>query len=530
MEQILKSALDANHPSYSTAHETRKRHYHNEHCPCNKHETEVDRICNCGSDLTRPPEFQISCFVFATTENHSHVTSKKILSLKKKVTEVFYPFNEPYSSLRFNYNKRYNIYPVAVVRAHEIDDIVSTINFCRKTGIPIRARGGTHSYQPASLVNFGVVVDQRPRNKIVEIDCEHRMATIQAGAVLGPVIDELAKENLFIPFGTCATNGLAGLSLGGGIGFFLREYGLTLDSLLDMKVVLSDGCIVHSNYDENSDLFGALRGAGGGNYGIVTDFTFKIRKADWVTIFIMNFDFKDTKPVFKVWQNWAPFTDTKLTSELNIHNRFQPVNVTGQLLPGKSPKADQKLLFKLLQPLIDLGLQKEFSIKTVSLKEAAEFFGEGSYARPPFFYNQSFFNFRPLPDEAIDIIIHFMGLLREEQSFHKTECDALGGNFSKIPSDATAFPSRNAIHWFQFTSLWDTEDQEKENVAWLNSYYGALKPFFPENRKYVNALDYNVSRDSALHSYYDGNLPRLINIKKIYDPTNFFNFEQSIPV
>lgn len=243
----------------------------------------------------------------------------------------------------------------------------------------------------------------------------------------------------------------------------------------------------------------------------------------------MNFKFEDAKKVLQTWQLWAPYTDTKLTSEFDIYNKYQPVLVVGQLLPGKDEKSDQKLLYELIKPLIDLNLHTLLSIKTMSLNGAAQYFAQGTYARPLFFYNKSDFGFDPLPDKAIDTIIYYMSLLNQTQSFNKTEINALGGNFAQIPSDATAFPSRSAIYWFQYTSLWDTSDQEDKNVDWLKQYYHALRPYFPLNRKYVNALDYDVKPLSALKSYYGPNLLELIKIKHKYDPTNFFRFEQSIP-
>lgn len=187
-------------------------------------------------------------------------------------------------------------------------------------------------------------------------------------------------------------------------------------------------------------------------------------------------------------------------------------------------------MYALLKPLRKLKLHTQLSIRSVSLSEAAKYFGQGSYARPLFFYNKSDFNFDYLPDAAIDIVIYNMSLLNKNQSYHKTEIDALGGNFSRIASDATAFPSRKALHWIQYTSLWDTQDEEKENVDWLKNYYQSLREYFPKNMKYVNALDYDSSPKEALRSYYGKNLPKLIEIKQKYDPHNAFNFEQSIPL
>ena len=532
MEKYLEAALVAEHLPRIHCDETKQKHI------LSKRNTVLDKtdsnnkvncICNSKNILIRPADFEESCFIFSTTKNYFGVSSDALLSLKCAVTEIIYPFTKNYDFYRLNYNHRFNFYPVAIVRAHSIDDIVATIKFCRKHNVPLRARGGAHAYQPASLVNFGIIIDQRPRDNIVKINCQNKTVKIEAGALLGPVINQLAKQNILVPFGTCVTNGLAGLTLGGGIGFSLREYGLTLDKVVDIKVVLANGQVTHANKYSHSDLFWALRGAGGGNFAVVTDFVYEYVEADWVTIFTMNFKFDDAKKVLKVWQKWAPFTNTKLTSEFDIFNKYQPVIVTGQLLPGKNTKSDQKLLIKLLKPLIDLNLQTGFSIKTMSLTESAQYFGQGSYARPLFFYNQSDFNFNPLPDSAIDIIIYHMSLLDACQSHNKTEIDALGGNFSEIPSDATAFPSRSAIHWLQYTSLWDTSDQEPKSVEWLKNYYKDLRPYFPKNRKYVNALDYDVLPLSALKSYYGDNLLELIKIKNRYDPSNFFKFEQSIP-
>ncbi len=491
---------------------------------------DVDCICHSKNILTRPADFEETCFIFTMTNNWFGIDSETLLSLKGCVTEIIYPFAADYDFHRLNYNHKFNFYPVAIVRAHKVSDIVNTIKFCRINNLPLRARGGAHSYEPASLVNFGIILDQRPRDKIIKIDRHNKVVKIQSGALLGPLVNKLSDQNMLIPFGTCVTNGLAGLTLGGGIGFSIRKYGLTLDQVLDIKIVLADGSVTNANSIKNNDLYWALRGAGGGNFGIVTDFLFKYETVEWVTIFTLYFNFNDTKEILKIWQLWAPFTDVNLTSEFDIFNKYQPVIVTGQLLPGFNPESDKKLLLTLIKPLLILGLHTNLSIKTMSIKESAQYFGQGSYSRPLFFKNKSDFNFDPLPDAAIDIIINYMSLLDASQSHNKTEINALGGNFAKVSDKATAFPSRSAKHWIQYTSLWDTTDQQEKSELWIKEYYAALRPFFPKKRTYVNALDYDIKPSlRAVKSYYGNNLFELIKIKNKYDPTNFFKFEQSIP-
>lgn len=496
------------------------------------HDEKSDLTCDKINILIATADLEETCFIFSMIKSLFGIDQNILLSLKDLVTEIYYPFSKQYDFYRLNYNHRFNIYPAAIVRAHTIEDIINTIKFCRKYGLPIRARGGAHCYEPASLVNFGIILDQKPRNKISKINMGEMTVDVQAGALLGPIAFELNKQNLLIPFGTCVTNGLAGLVCGGGIGFAIREYGLTMDQLLDVKIILANGTKVHANKNNNKELYWALRGAGGGNFGIITNFTFKMVKVDYVTVFTLHFKFENAKKIFKIWQEWAPFTDTKLTSEFDIFNKFQPIVITGQLLPNTNDNYDdtQKSLFDLLKPLLELNLHSNISIKTMNLVEASEYFGQGSYGRPLFFNNKSDFNFAPLSDAAIDIIIHYMSLLNEKQSYNKTEINALGGNFGKIASHSTAFPSRSAIHWLQYTSLWDVQNEEKMSVDWLNNYYTALRPYFPKNRQYVNALNYDQSKSNALKSYYGNNLSKLIDIKCKYDPTNFFNFEQSIPL
>lgn len=173
---------------------------------------------------------------------------------------------------------------------------------------------------------------------VIKSDTTNPKVAVETGALLGPTVNQLSQGDIAIPLGTCVTNGIAGLTLGGGIGFMVREYGLTLDSVLKFKIVLANGKQTTASARKNADLFWALRGAGGGNFGVVTDIIYKPIKLEYVTIFVMNFRFKDAKVVLKTWQKWAPHVITQLSSEFDIHNRYQPVIVTGQLLPLKNKK------------------------------------------------------------------------------------------------------------------------------------------------------------------------------------------------
>jgi FAD/FMN-containing dehydrogenase len=521
----LEELLNAELPNHTPTHEEKRRSKYKHQSRTNP----VDCVCKEPNELIRPAVLESSCSVFNVAMSSHGVTSDQLLSLKTKVKDVVYPYMiDEYNRYRLNYNRRFNYYPILISKVACTKEIAETISFCTKYNLPFRARGGSHAYAPASLVNSGVIIDQAANHNQMTIDHANHTVTIQGGALLGPVINELAKHNLTVPFGTCVTNGLAGLVLGGGMGFLTRRYGLTSDNLLDTKIVLADGSITHANCTTNPDLFWALKGAGCGNFGIVSTFTFRTYELPWVTVFTILFDYADTKVVLNTWQNLTPYVTSRLTCGINMRNRFQPLTVTGQLTPGNSRIEDQERLYELIQPFIALGLHNSISIKTLSLLDAAKYYGKGSYARPVLFYNQSEFNFAPLTEEAMDTIVYHMDKLTIKQSFFSTEIDSLGGNFAKI--DSSAFASRDALMWIQFTSAWDFVEDSEENISWLRTYYADMRKYFPMKRRYVGALDYDISREEALTSYYGPNVPELMKIKSKYDPRNVFNFEQSIPV
>lgn len=183
-------------------------------------------------------------------------------------------------------------------------------------------RNGAHSSSGFSLCE-GMVIDQRFRTKIY-VNIKTNQATIEAGVLLSPLSVELGKLVLALPSGSCPNNGFCGLTLGGGIGFLTRKFGVTSDSLLELRTVLANDEMVTANNVENEDLYWASKGGGGCNFGIVTSFTFQVQPINEVVIFQLTYSFDVVKKVLDAWQHWAPFTVDELTAELDI---FSPTSI-----------------------------------------------------------------------------------------------------------------------------------------------------------------------------------------------------------
>ncbi|MCY0989542.1 FAD-binding oxidoreductase [Nannocystis sp. ILAH1] len=228
---------------------------------------------------------------------------------------VVYPGDPDYAAARRDYNLRIDVRPSAIVFAQQPLDVQSAVAWARANGVPPAMRSGRHSYEGFSLVENGIVIDVSSLDS-VEYDDATGLAKIGAGAQLLPIYEALAHRNVTIPGGSCPTVGIAGLTLGGGFGLLGRSRGLTCDSLVEVEMVDAKGGIVLASETRNSELFWALRGGGGGNFGVVTSFTFRAAPIGPVAIYRIQWPWEQIQAVTAAWQAWAPGTDRRLVSIL----------------------------------------------------------------------------------------------------------------------------------------------------------------------------------------------------------------------
>jgi FAD/FMN-containing dehydrogenase len=432
---------------------------------------------------------------------------------------VIYPTSRNYTIDRFIFNKRFNIFPHAIIKPTTEQELVYALKVLRSHHLEFAVRSGGHCFEPGSL-STGYIIDLEHFNTI-QIDVNKREVFVGAGARLGPVIQKLAQLGYAIPTGTCGSNGVAGLALGGGSGFLARKFGLTCDVIKNITLVTADGSIITADSQNFSDLFWALRGAGADSFGIVLGFTFEVFYVPRVGFIELDWEWDPAKVplTIKAWQSWITTLPEDITAELDLDyvNGQRTVTVIAVKV-GSTPFTEWQSAFSNLDPHITIN-------KTIRYVDAARLVGGNSPL--PYLKTKSKMLFTPLPDAAITIIIQFFQDLHanNKQFCVHLELDSAGG---KSAQGDTAYFPRQALAWFFQHMRWNDQNQEADALAAINTFYAAIAPYCSPY-SYANIIDYDLGND-YLTAYYGDHVDRLIHIKNKYDPTNVFHWKQSIPL
>jgi FAD/FMN-containing dehydrogenase len=431
---------------------------------------------------------------------------------------VIWPADPAYEEARQSFNARFSQFPAVVVVCDNTDDVQNAVRWARQERIPLRARSGGHSYEAFSVVDGGLVIDVGGLTG-VEVDVSRGEAVIGTGVRLLDCYRGLWDHGVTIPAGTCPGVGIAGLTLGGGIGFLSRQCGLTCDNLAAVELVDADGDVLRASESEHADLFWALRGGGGGNFGIATAFTFRVHPIGDVVICTITWPWDDAAEVVDAWQRWAPFVDERLSVSLAIgHPSAGTISATG-LFTGSAPE-----LPALLEPLLQAGTPGPPQIQSLPYLTAAE-----QLAGPPIasgilrFKNASSLAYDPLPAEAIATLVEQLRAAPFESDL--VGFFPLGGTIASIDPGATAFVHRRALFDLQYQAYWWDDAAAAASLAWVRDLRAAMAPY--TTGAYINYIDADITDWES--AYYGTNLAHLQQVKSDYDPDDVFNGPQSIP-
>jgi FAD/FMN-containing dehydrogenase len=454
------------------------------------------------------------------------------------------PAASAYSTAKLVYNLRFaTADPAAVAYCATATDVQRCVNFARDHGLTPTARSGGHSYGGYST-GTGLVIDVSRLNT-VDGDSDTMTAVIGTGSQLVDVYDQLSNVGMLLPGGSCPSVGIAGLTLGGGIGVVGRKYGLTCDNLVSVDTVTADGRLLTCSADRNADLYWASRGGGGGNFGIATSFTFGTHPLPPLALFTINWPWAAAADVLGSWQAWTATAPEELWSNCQLQSAgsdglnvrcngvfvgsatdlnaaLQPL-VAGAGTPSNQFVGPENYLHAML---VEAGCQ-DLSVAQCHLSGAGT---QGTLARSSFAATSSYLSqaFSPAGVAAA---------LAAIEQLHATVpqlggglvFDAYGGVINAIAPDATAFVHRRQLCAVQSSVSWSSGDSSSTvdgAQAWLAHSATALAPFV-SSAAYQNYID-PLLVDWA-DAYYGANLPRLVSVKRRYDPDDVFHFAQSIP-
>jgi FAD/FMN-containing dehydrogenase len=455
--------------------------------------------------------------------------------------EVVLPGSPEYDRMRKPFIARFDeLRPEVIVQCRTTEDVVETISLARRQGSEMAIRSGGHDFAGRSSTR-GVLIDVTPMSSV---SVSGGVATVGAGTRLGDLYERLAARDLTIPAGSCPSVGIAGLTLGGGLGILGRRYGLTSDHLLGAQIVLADGRVVECDEHHDQDLFWALRGAGAGNFGVVTSFVFRPLSAPTATNFRLTWPSSTATGVIEAWQAWGASLPDELAASLVMAadaeaDRLPSVEVIGAMLGSQSDVTE------LLGDLVDrVGRDPTSSFRRhMAWRETARFWAEldggggdqpaeatQQVPRQGYRFTKSEFFQRPLPSAAIAALVENFAKGRVPGEDRELDFSLWGGAYNRVPPDATAFAHRGQLFSLKHAIVVDPGASVLEKHAarrWINESWGSVHRW-GSGRVFPNFRDPEL--EDWARAYYGANLERLVRVKGRYDPGEFFRFPQSLPV
>lgn len=469
---------------------------------------------------------------FAATEAHgasavNEASAKPNCPPAKLTGRIVRPDDAGYTDARLGWDQLISRYPLVIVFAQNTQDVVNALAWARQNDVALRVRSGRHSIEGWSNIDNGLVIDISEL-KSVRIDSAARVATVGAGLNQLEAVTTLAEQNFAVTTGTEGSVGLAGATLGGGLGFLTRWIGMACDSLIGAEVVVAEGTecakVVKADLHTNPDLLWALRGAGNGNFGIVTSLTYKVAPLRSVTYLQATWDgIGDLPRLFDAYQRTAPYTDDRLGTQLEIHrNQILLFAVLAEGTPAEAKK--------LLAPILSVD-SPQVSVQVGNWGDVYAGFQIPTADEPANWKFFSQFTRKPFPRKAIDVISSFMRDAPTDDSNFFVQ--AFGGAVRKSPRGGTAFPHRDALFYSEPGAGWGTRSDQPgvcdpltpQAQAWIAEFSQALRPYV--DGAYVNVP--NIGMQDWETAYWGSNFDRLRKIKAEYDPRNAFKYEQSIP-
>ncbi len=464
----------------------------------------------------------------ATTKTGQSFDSQARQDLRSQFKgELIYPEDDLYPEARKVWNGMIDRHPALVARCTCQADVIAALAFARTQHLTVAVRGGGHNVAGFGTCEDGLVIDLSPM-KTVAVNSSAQTARAQAGALWRDFDQATLAQGLATTGGLVSETGIAGLTLGGGIGWLMRKHGLTIDNLLSVDMVLADGWALTANARENSDLFWGVRG-GGGNFGIVTDFEFRLHPLEPIIYGgALFFPYEKAADLLRFLNRWLPTLPDELTAMVAFlfapPAPFIPQDLQGQRMvavalchigPLDQGLALVKPLRDFCTPVVDLvGPMPYLELQTLFDHSAPR--GILSYWKTEYLPG--------LNDRVISTLVEYAGKMTSP--FANIHIHHVEGAVNRVSSDATAFPHRDIHYILNIVGLWMDPTDTQNQIDWVRQFWQAIHPM-AAGPSYINFM-VDEGLDKVQAAYGETNYQRLVELKKKYDPTNFFHLNQNI--
>lgn len=467
-----------------------------------------------------------------TVKNDLLIEEDAIRAFEHKLKgELIRPGDPNYDEARAVWNGMIDRFPALIARCASVDDVVAAVNFARDNSILLAVRGGGHNVAGHGTCDGGLVIDLSPMNK-VQVDPEARTARAGGGATIGDLDQATQPHGLATPMGVVTATGIAGLTLGGGYGWLRNKYGLSCDNLISAQVVTAEGRVITASEEAHSDLFWGIRG-GGGNFGIVTEFEYRLHPIGPEVAFTFVFHDGEGDHMKKAIQFYRDYSTTapdevstlmasgiipphpEVFPEM-IHGR--PFVLFGAMYAGPAEEGQ-----RVLQPLRDFGQPLIDFSDIMPYLEAQKVFDE-DYPNGMRYYWKSL-NLARLDDEVIERLIKHAR--KQPSVFSTVDLWHVGGAVSRVSPEESAFNGRQADFLLSPEANWENPEDDEANVTWLREFIEDMQEF-SDGSRYLNFAGFQEEGDEMMRKAFGPQYKRLVALKNKYDPTNLFSMNQNI--
>jgi hypothetical protein len=421
-----------------------------------------------------------------------------------------------YDTARTVFNGMIDRRPLAVIRSVDASDVVRCVTFARRHDLPLSVRGGGHSIAGNAVGDSAVMLDLSGM-KAVRVDPETRTVRAEPGLTLGEFDRATQAFGLATTLGVVSMTGIAGLTLGGGLGWLNGRYGLACDNLISAEVATADGQLLRASAQENEDLFWGIRG-GGGNFGVVTSFEYQLHPVDRVLAGGLSYPWSLASPVLRFYDDFVKAAPDELSTAASLG-----------LTPAGEPTVSIAVCYcgpidegqRVLRPLRTFGSPVDDGIQPMPYTVVQSARDDGYPSGRLHYWKSGWL--RDVTDGAIETLMQFVPQMPSSAS--GVGLQQIHGVASRVAPSATAFPHRAEQYDFLIGSQWSEAADSERNVTWTRALFEAMEPHLEES-VYVNNLgDEGPGRVQAA---YGENYPRLTAVKRTYDPDNLFRANQNI--